>query len=137
MSNPAAVLVTSLMTYWYPGVKETVETIRSVFPDTPLILGGIYATLCACHAEKTIGADRVISGAGIPRVFELIREFTGHTVRLQFDPGDLDTYSMPAFDLRPFYSNLFCATGRHHLFTVSDLKNLLEGPLELDYLLIR
>ena len=43
--QPDLVLVTSLMTYWYPGVYETIEMIRSVFPQTPVVLGGIYARL--------------------------------------------------------------------------------------------
>ncbi|MFC1582382.1 B12-binding domain-containing radical SAM protein [Planctomycetota bacterium] len=59
---PAAVLLTSGMTYWYRGVQETIEVIREVWPDTPVILGGIYATLCEAHAREHSGADQVISG---------------------------------------------------------------------------
>jgi hypothetical protein len=43
---PDLVLVTSLMTYWYPGVQETIEYIKSAFTKTPIVLGGIYARLC-------------------------------------------------------------------------------------------
>ena len=43
--KPELVLVTSLMTYWYPGVQETIRVIKEIFPQVPIILGGIYASL--------------------------------------------------------------------------------------------
>jgi radical SAM superfamily enzyme YgiQ (UPF0313 family) len=49
------------MTYWYPGVCEVIEAIRSHTPGTKIILGGNYATLCPDHA-RSLGADLVISG---------------------------------------------------------------------------
>lgn len=60
--QPRAVMVTSMMTYWYPAVFETVQIIKEVFPGIPVILGGIYATLCRDHALKYSGADLVVSG---------------------------------------------------------------------------
>ena len=53
---PDVVLVTSGMTYWYPGVFEGIKTIRTAFPDAVILLGGIYARLCPEHALKS-GAD--------------------------------------------------------------------------------
>ncbi|MFA5110228.1 MAG: hypothetical protein WC443_02365, partial [Desulfobaccales bacterium] len=44
--RPAAILVTSLMTYWYPGVAAAIRMAKEQFPGVPVILGGIYATLC-------------------------------------------------------------------------------------------
>lgn len=58
--RPAAVLVTSFMTYWYPGVKESVEAVRRVFPDVPALVGGIYVRLCPEHARRVIPADAVV-----------------------------------------------------------------------------
>ncbi|MFB0509730.1 MAG: radical SAM protein, partial [bacterium] len=40
---PDAILVTSIMTYWYLGVSDTIKTLKEHFPDVPVILGGIYA----------------------------------------------------------------------------------------------
>ena len=54
--------VTSLMTYWYPGVQKAVEIIKSLSPGTPVILGGIYATLFHEHAVQYSGADAVYAG---------------------------------------------------------------------------
>ena len=62
--EPAAFLVTSLMTYWYPGVQAAIAAIRTFFPRVPVILGGIYATLLPEHAKKYSGADYVLPGPG-------------------------------------------------------------------------
>jgi radical SAM superfamily enzyme YgiQ (UPF0313 family) len=56
------VLVTSIMSYWYPGVQKVIETLKSLSPDIPVILGGIYATLYAKHAYEHSGADYVFRG---------------------------------------------------------------------------
>ena len=64
------------------------------------MLGGIYATLCHQHAIQHSGADRVIKGAGEHCLLDLVREYTGFTLKPQFDPDDLDTYPYPAFDLQ-------------------------------------
>ncbi len=98
--SPDIVFVTSLMTYWYPGVQETIAIIREVFPSVPVILGGIYATLCEEHAVRYSGADQVVTGSGESQVFRLIEKYTGVSVRPQSDPDDLNTYPYPAFDLQ-------------------------------------
>lgn len=60
VKRPAAVLVTSLMTYWYPGAFEAIGLIKDIHPDVPVLLGGIYATLCPEHARTYSQADFVI-----------------------------------------------------------------------------
>jgi len=62
MENPAAILVTSLMTYWYPGVKEVISLAREIHPEVPVLVGGIYANLCREHALEFSGADQVLGG---------------------------------------------------------------------------
>ncbi len=59
LPTPDLVCVTSFMTYWYPGVQETIRYIKEAFPRTPVWLGGTYAKLCSNHARKTSGADWV------------------------------------------------------------------------------
>ena len=56
------IFVTSIMTYWYPGVFKVIEIVKSLSPDTPVILGGIYATLFHEHAQKYSGADHIFRG---------------------------------------------------------------------------
>src|SRR5690606_17136572 len=48
--RPDVVLVTSRMTYWYPGVVESIAAVRRQWPGAPVALGGIYATLSPDHA---------------------------------------------------------------------------------------
>jgi len=62
LPSPDAIFLTSHMTYWYTGVKETADLLREIFPFTPLILGGIYATLIPEHAQKNIRPDLLIKG---------------------------------------------------------------------------
>ena len=82
--TPAAILVTSLMTYWYPGVAAAIRLAREHFPDVPVILGGIYATLCPEHARQHSGADRVVAGPGEAAIFPLLEEITGWPRRGRF-----------------------------------------------------
>ena len=99
LHRPDLVIVTSLMTYWHPGVKETIDVLRLIFPETPVILGGIYATLCRDHAEKTIGADMVVSGPGAGKILEIAGNWTGYKVKSRFDPDNLNTYPYLALHL--------------------------------------
>ncbi|NLI81115.1 MAG: radical SAM protein [Deltaproteobacteria bacterium] len=61
LSRPDLIWVTSVMTYWYPGVQQTISVLREVFPNTPVWLGGIYAQLCPEHARQHAGADEVVT----------------------------------------------------------------------------
>jgi radical SAM superfamily enzyme YgiQ (UPF0313 family) len=56
-----AVLVQTVMTYWYLGVREVIEDVRAMQPQAKIILGGVYATLCPEHAAS-LGADQVLHG---------------------------------------------------------------------------
>ena len=109
ISKPAFVLMTSLMTYWYPGVQEAIGVIKEIFPDVPVVLGGIYAGLCHDHALNHSGADHVVTGPGEKYLLELAGEDdfakrlcgTGKLFILiaweRFAHDDID-----ADDLRPF-----------------------------------
>ncbi len=61
IEKPDLIWVTSMMTYWYPGIQQTIAVIREVFPDIPIWLGGIYAQLCPQHARGTTGATEVVT----------------------------------------------------------------------------
>ncbi|MHC4791119.1 MAG: B12-binding domain-containing radical SAM protein [Planctomycetota bacterium] len=63
--------VQTMMTYWYPGVKEVVEDVRRVFAKTKIILGGNYVTLCDEHAEKS-GADLLVRGTDLEPLWEYL-----------------------------------------------------------------
>lgn len=65
------VFVTSAMTYWYLGAFEAIALAKEIFPKAKIVLGGIYATLCADHARKFSGADFVIAGSWEKNLAEL------------------------------------------------------------------
>ncbi|MGQ9701874.1 MAG: B12-binding domain-containing radical SAM protein [bacterium] len=71
---PDLILVTSSMTYWYLGVIETIRILKQNFSTTPVVLGGLYATLCKEHAEKNSGADFVIDGAAEVCLINFLKE---------------------------------------------------------------
>ena len=101
--QPALILVSSMMTYQYPGTQETIAMIKDCFPDAPVILGGVYASLCYEHAVKHSGADCVYSGACDAEILKLAAKFTGLTnldIRPHFDPADLDSYPYPSWELQ-------------------------------------
>ena len=76
--RPDLICVTSGMTYWYPGAAEIISLLKDHFKTVPVVLGGIYATLCREHALRFSGADRVISGPDIAEIVRLAGEITGH-----------------------------------------------------------
>ncbi len=112
--EPDLILVTSLMTYWYPGVAETIREVRSFFPEVPIILGGVYATLCRDHAMRATGADAVVEGAAADQILAVVEKYTGIDKVPNFDPHNLDSYPYPAFDLQqrigyiPILTSLGC-----------------------------
>ena len=93
--TPAAILVTSLMTYWYPGVAAAIRLARERFPGVPVILGGIYATLCPEHAQKHSGADRVVAGPGEAAILGILEEATGFAPPGPICPGP-GRFGLPA-----------------------------------------
>ncbi len=65
-------LVQTTMTYWYPGVREVVEDIRQISPQTKVVLGGNYVTLCGSHAEK-LGADFLVQGTNLEPLWKYLQ----------------------------------------------------------------
>ena len=59
---PDAIMVTSIMTYWYPGALDILEIAAELWPDAPRILGGTYATLCTDHARTHAKANLIMQG---------------------------------------------------------------------------
>ena len=101
-STPDAILVTSLMTYWYIGLQETVDVIREIFPDVPIILGGIYATLYPDHAQKNINPDYIITGYGEKQSLILLDSIFG--INRDYSViNDFDDQGLPPWHL---YKNI-------------------------------
>jgi len=102
--QPEAILVTSGMTYWYPGVQMAIAKLRRLFPRAPILLGGIYATLCAAHARQFSGADVVIAGEAESIIHPQLQNILGCRRSGDSTPAGfptLDDLPFPAFDLYP------------------------------------
>ncbi|MEA1970731.1 MAG: cobalamin B12-binding domain-containing protein, partial [Thermodesulfobacteriota bacterium] len=99
VKKPDAIFVTSMMTYWYPGVFEAIDILRRVIPKVPIVLGGNYATLCGDHAAEHSGADIVVNGEGEKALPEVLKDLFNDTPQFLPDKDDLDSYPYPAFEL--------------------------------------
>ncbi|MFP4379524.1 MAG: B12-binding domain-containing radical SAM protein [Candidatus Sumerlaeia bacterium] len=116
---PDAVLLTSRMTYWYPGVRDAIRRVRLRWKNVPVILGGIYATLCTDHARESSGADMVLPGYGWDKLGEWLQQNTlslKHS-EIRSHPED---WPKPAFDLchsreaLPIASSMGCPCHCHY-----------------------
>jgi radical SAM superfamily enzyme YgiQ (UPF0313 family) len=112
LEEPDLICVTSGMTYWYPGVFKLIEITKKFFKDVPIVLGGIYATLCYEHAKRHSGADIVVKGAREWEVVDFIGGLTQFKSRIQHPGFSIDDLPYPAFDLYPQLDYVCIATSR-------------------------
>lgn len=107
--KPDLVLVTSLMTYWYPGVVAVIRMIREIIPQARICLGGIYATLCFDHALES-GADLVVSGPlELPENWSRVWDLMGKTPPPL--PRNAGMIPDTSFYQEPDFSILMCSRG--------------------------
>ncbi len=112
IERPEMVFVTSMMTYWYPGVFEVIRIVRETFPGVPIVLGGNYVTLCPSHASENSGADFTLTGEGERNIPDLLKDIFGNYPDFIPDLDDLDSYPPPAFDLMPTSNHISILTSK-------------------------
>ena len=104
-------LIQTSMTYWYPGIREVIEDIRTLCPATKIVLGGVYATLCPEHAAS-LGADLVIHGSNLSPLYELLgvesREPAREKSRCWMPEENADVGVLKMSDGCPFHCT-YCA----------------------------
>jgi radical SAM superfamily enzyme YgiQ (UPF0313 family) len=124
--KPDIIGITSGMTYWYPGLFKVIEITKKFFKNIPIILGGIYATLCHEHAEKHSGVEIVFNGREESEVLRLICRLTGFEVvpnslpaEASAQAGAIRTSNLqhPAFDLYPKLDYICISTSKGCPFT--------------------
>lgn len=110
MERPDVVLITSMMTYWYPGILQVLEHVRERFgKDIPIILGGIYAMLCTAHAVQHAGDAHIYQSDDLRPLLPLIEGLTGKTFEVHPPIPSFDHYPPPVHGLshyRRFFSIL-------------------------------
>jgi radical SAM superfamily enzyme YgiQ (UPF0313 family) len=97
--QPDMVLVTCMMTYWYPGAQLAIEIIREKFGPVPIVLGGIYATLLPGHAKEATDADFILEGPAERKLLPLMRDIIGDKFCPDLRFEKLSSIPWPAFDL--------------------------------------
>ena len=100
IDKPDYIILTSIMTYWYIGVKEIIETAREIYDNTKIILGGIYANLCFEHA-LSLKADYVVTS--IEEIFKILNI---NNYKKDFFPLPLNLYKKNFF--APIYTSFGC-----------------------------
>lgn len=103
IERPDAVLVTSSMTYWYPGVQLAIRLVKEEWPGIVVVLGGRYATLCPEHAKEFSGADYVLEGSGADRLPGVLESITGSR------PDPFPAFHEPPFPAHDLYRDAVSA----------------------------
>jgi hypothetical protein len=113
LSEPRIVLVTSIMTYWYPGPFHAIRLVKERFPKSFVVMGGTYATLCSDHARKHSKADYVLPVDGFAKILTIVEELLRVPSRAIPQGFQLDDLPYPAFDLYPIldYSCILTSVG--------------------------
>jgi excisionase family DNA binding protein len=80
--RPQVILMTSSMTFRWHSIRDAIALTKEVFPNIPIVLGGIYATLAYEHALQHSFADFVIKGPGEAKALSLVNELTCNQKRI-------------------------------------------------------
>jgi len=86
---PNEIWVTSLFTYWAKYVKDAVQCYKNIFPQSKIIVGGIYASLFSKEEVKEYtGCDEVYQGViteaeKYPPAYDLIKNSNPHPINYQ------------------------------------------------------
>lgn len=142
--SPQAVLITSIMTYWYPGVFRVIELIKKVFPGIPIILGGIYPTLCYNHSIQFSRAGYVVKGNNIGDLLQILKELSGNKNDYSNCEKGLDYLPYPNWDLYPNLDYICILSSRGCPFRCSycasfkinpelEFRNPIEVVKEIEY----
>ncbi|MBN1492628.1 MAG: radical SAM protein [Candidatus Omnitrophica bacterium] len=101
IEKPYAILITSIMTYWYLGLKDAVAAVKAIFPDVPIIVSGIYPRLCPEHACKTIPADHILGVEPEINCLKILDAMSGMTRNYSEVEFDICALDHPAYHLYP------------------------------------
>ena len=85
--SPNEIWITSLFTYWAKYVKDAVQYYKSIFPQSKIIVGGIYASLLSeDEVKKYTGCDKVYQGV----ILEAEKCFPAYDLIENANPQSID-----------------------------------------------
>jgi hypothetical protein len=124
--QPDFVLIQTTMTYWYPGVGEVVEDVRSTWPSAKIILGGNYVTLCTKHAQG-LGADLIVQGTNLESLWQFLKiEPDSNQLPLWQAYEKLDVGTLKLSDGCPFNCTYCSVPEVYGKFKARPLENSLQ-----------
>ncbi len=126
LPKPQLILMTSFMTYWYPGIQESIIFLRKNMPGVPIILGGIYPTLCPEHAFQNAGADHVLVGPWDKEKWQILFSYLNNLP--DFIPPHFSSWPFPAFDLYPHLAYVCLLTRQGCPFSCTYCASSLLSP---------
>lgn len=103
--KPCAILMTCIMTYWYPGLIATITHIKEIYPEVPIIVSGIYAKLCADHARVHIPADYIVTENAEIETLKLVDGISNTSRIYDTVSFDITAIDRPAYHLYPSLSS--------------------------------
>ncbi|MFC1726428.1 B12-binding domain-containing radical SAM protein [candidate division KSB1 bacterium] len=104
VEKPDYVFFTSMMIYWYPGVRRIIEIIKDKFPASVTVLGGIYPTLMYEHSRENTGADIVFKGESENKILDFLEDdHPGYQRKYNYNSID----DFPYIDLDFYHKNIF------------------------------
>ncbi|HOV89283.1 MAG TPA: radical SAM protein [Syntrophorhabdaceae bacterium] len=112
--KPDIILITSIMTYWYAGTKETLRAVKTVFPESKVIIGGIYPSLCYEHATAHMAeADLIVRNNEIEKFYHFLEKNLSIELRYKPKIDDFEDLPYPCFDLygSPYFVPLLTSFG--------------------------
>jgi len=115
--KPDFILMTSGMTYWYPGLEYTTKFLERKFLDVPIVLGGIYATLLPEHAKSLEEIDYVVEGSDLSSVCLQLSQILGQNIYPHIKGFGVGVY--PEYSLLSDTSSLVMETSKGCPFNCS------------------
>ncbi len=129
--KPDVILITSMMTYWYPGPFKAIEVLKQVFPDVKIILGGVYATFFYAHAVNFSGADIVIKGPGEKQALQTVNQLTDNESDWNQFPEKWKDMPAPSYHYYETLASIPVITSKGCPYRCSFCaSHLLSGPFE-------
>ena len=120
------VLVQTVMSYWYPGVREVIDDVRRLSPGAKIVLGGPYVGLCPEHAES-LGADLLITGADLEPLWGFLEmEPRSDAAALWEAYGKLDVGVIKISDGCPFACSYCSVANTYGEFGPRPVEHALE-----------
>lgn len=140
-ANPQAILLVSGMTFWIEGLQATIAELQRCFPEVPIAIGGVYATLCPDHARSNCLGAEIFPGPLCNSFWQWLSAHLGWSLQGPSQGADI----IPAWDLVPNLSYLVLSTSSgcphrcgycasHLLTTRYHLRALAAVRTELEYL---